>query len=369
MALRKHRVRYAVVGLGNIAQVAVLPAFAHARENSELVALISSDPQKRRTLSQRYDVELNGSYEDLERILRDARVDAVYVAVPNSSHREMTERAACAGVHVLCEKPMATTEEDCEAMIRVTREQGVKLMIAYRLHFEEANLHAIERIAAGDIGEPRLFSSILSQRVREGDIRTRADLGGGALYDLGVYCVNAARYIFRDEPIEVFAHQIAGADERSYDVDERTTAILRFPGDRIAQITVDQGAADVSEYRVVGTKGDIRLDPAYGYAKKLREFATQNGKTRKKVFGRRDQFAPELIHFSWCILHNVEPEPSGREGLADVRVLRAIERSANRAASVALPPYERLVRPDATLRARKRSVGRVEPVHAPGPTK
>ncbi|MDB4996196.1 MAG: Gfo/Idh/MocA family oxidoreductase, partial [Myxococcaceae bacterium] len=199
--LGKRRVRYAVVGLGNIAQVAVLPAFAHAKENSELVGLVSSDAEKLSVLAKRHDVEHTGSYDDLERVLAEAKVDAVYVTVPNALHRTMTERAARAGVHVLCEKPMAVTEEDCDAMIDVTREHRVKLMIAYRLHFDPANLRAIERVRAGKIGDPRIFSSVFCHQVRENDIRTHAELGGGALFDLGIYCLNAARYIFQDEPI------------------------------------------------------------------------------------------------------------------------------------------------------------------------
>src|SRR6185369_3436224 len=113
-------VRYAVVGLGNIAQVAVLPAFEHAKKNSELVALVSSNPRKLDKLGQKYGVSATGSYAELEELIESAGVDAVYLALPNSLHREFTERAARAGAHVLCEKPMAMTEEDCAAMIAAT---------------------------------------------------------------------------------------------------------------------------------------------------------------------------------------------------------------------------------------------------------
>ena len=170
------RVRYAVVGLGNVAQVAVLPAFAHATENCELVALVSSDREKLEKLGSQYDVPYGGSYDDLELVLETARVQAVYIALPNALHREAALRAARMGVHVLCEKPMAVTEEDCEAMMIGARDFGVKLMVAYRRHFEETNLRTIERIRAGEIGEPRLFSSVFSRQARRGDIRTRGDL-------------------------------------------------------------------------------------------------------------------------------------------------------------------------------------------------
>jgi predicted dehydrogenase len=362
-------VRYAVIGLGNIAQVAVLPAFAHAKENSKLVALVSSDPTKLSELAKMYSVEHTGPYDQLEAVLEASKADAAYIALPNTLHRSMTERAAAAAVHVLCEKPMATTVEDCQAMVAATRAAGVKLMIAYRLHFEEANLTAIDRIRKGEIGDPRIFSSIFSQQVREGDIRTSADTGGGALLDMGVYCINAARYLFREEPVEVHAIQVRGVDPRFHGVDETTTAILRFPGGRLAQMTASQAAGDVSEYRLVGTKGNIRLDPAYEYAGRLREYVTVNDSTDETRYSRRDQFAPELIYFSDCILGNAEPEPSGEEGLCDVRVLEAIETSARTGQRVALEPVERESRPNMRLEMKRPPVRKVEPVHAPGPSK
>ena len=362
------KIRYAVVGLGNIAQVAVLPAFEHASESSELVGLVSSDPKKLRTLSERYRISVTGSYDELERVVRDGKIDAVYIAVPNSLHREMTERAARASAHVLCEKPMATTVADCEAMIRACDDANVKLMIAYRLHFEGANLEAIERIQRGDIGEPRVFSSVFSHQVRDGDIRTRAEMGGGALFDLGTYCINAARYVFRDEPQSVVAMQAVGTEERFRHVDEVTTAILRFSGDRIAQFVATQGAAHVSEFRVVGTEGSIELDPAFSYAEAVEGELRKEDETEPVRGERKDQFAPELVHFSQCILDDETPEPSGREGLADVRVMDAIIRAAATRAVVDLPPFERETRPGERLEMRKPPVKKPKTIHAPAPS-
>src|SRR5688500_5308886 len=137
--------------------------------------------------------------------MKSGDVDAVYVAVPNDQHDDYTIRAARRGVHVLCEKPMAVTERQCRAMIRSAEKNDVKLMIAYRLHFERANLEAIDLVRSGRIGEPRLFNSVFCMDVKEGDIRLRRKRGGGTLFDIGVYCINAARYLFRDEPYEVMA--------------------------------------------------------------------------------------------------------------------------------------------------------------------
>jgi glucose-fructose oxidoreductase len=163
-------VRYAVVGLGHIAQVAVLPAFAHARRNSRLAALVSDDAAKLRSMSRKYGVRNTFSYDDFDAALE--QVDAVYIALPNSMHAEYTERAAAAGVHVLCEKPMAVTADECERMIDACRENNVKLMIAYRLHFEEINLQVIDLVRRGRIGEPKFFNSSFSLTVRPGNIRT-----------------------------------------------------------------------------------------------------------------------------------------------------------------------------------------------------
>ena len=199
----KEKIRYAVVGLGHIAQVAVLPAFRRAA-NSELLALVSGDPKKLKELGKKYRLEHLYSYDDYGRAL--ANVDAVYLALPNHLHREYAVRAAAAGVHVLCEKPMAVTQEDCHAMIQAARQNRSKLMIAYRLHFEQGNLEAIELANSGKLGTARLFTSEFSQQVADKNIRTMSSSrGGGPLYDMGVYCINAARYLFRSEPIEVSA--------------------------------------------------------------------------------------------------------------------------------------------------------------------
>ncbi|MEI9938762.1 MAG: Gfo/Idh/MocA family oxidoreductase [Pseudomonadota bacterium] len=370
MTNTKHRkVRYAVMGLGNIAQVAVLPAFAHARANSELVALISSDEQKLKALAERYDVNITGSYDDLDRILAGGAIDALYVATPNTEHRRALERAARAGVHVLCEKPLAATAADCRSMLRTASAAKIKLMTAYRLHFEQANLRAVERLRRGEIGEPRIFSSVFSHQVRAGDIRTRADLGGGALFDMGIYCVNAARYLFQDEPIEATAVRIQGTDPRFAHTDEMTSVILSFPGDRIAQFTVSQGAAAVSEFRVLGTLGDLELDAAYGYHEKSEELLTIDGKTKATTTPQHDQFAPELLHFSNCIIEDLEPEPSGEEGLADVQILESIVQAAALRRKVTLTPTRRDQRPSAQLEMRKPAIPEVSPVNVPSPSK
>jgi predicted dehydrogenase len=334
-------VRYAVVGLGHIAQVAVLPAFAHAR-NSQLAAVVSGDRAKRREIAARYRVAAFG-YDDYEACLE--QVDAVYIALPNSQHAEFTVRAAAAGVHVLCEKPMAVTVAECRRMIAACARHDVKLMIAYRLHFEEINLKAIDLIRQGRIGEPKFFNSSFSMTVRRGDVRTRRAFGGGTLYDIGVYCINAARYLFRAEPTEVVAVSVNSGVKALAEIDESTAAILRFDGGRVASFVTSFNGASVAEYRVVGTKGDLHVDPAYEYAEGLGYALTVDGRTQRRRIGKRDQFAPELLHFSDCILRDRTPEPSGEEGLQDVRIVQALYRSAQTGAAVAIPAFRKTRRP------------------------
>ena len=171
------------------------------------------------------------------------------------------------------------------------------------------------------IGEPKFFNSSFSMTVRRGDIRTKAAFGGGSLYDIGVYCINAARYLFRAEPTEVMAVSVNSGVKALAEIDESTAAILRFDGERVASFVTSFNGAAVGEYRIVGTKGDIQVDPAYEYAEGLAYTMTVDGKAQRKAIGKRDQFAPQLLHFSDCVRRNRQPEPSGEEGLQDVRIV------------------------------------------------
>src|SRR5438552_14381245 len=355
-----NKIRYAIVGLGHIAQTAVLPAFKHA-ENSELAALVTGNPEKDRELSERYRIKAY-RYDDLESALEKEKVDAVYIATPNILHRENTERAAQAGVHVLCEKPMATTQDDCEAMMRAATQNNVKLMIAYRLHFNDANLHAVKVAKSGDLGDVRYFGSLFGLQVKEGNIRTRKDLGGGTLFDIGVYCINAARYLFHDEPIEVVGLTANNGEKRFAEVDEMTGAILRFPQERLAIFTCSFGSAGVGYYSLVGTKGNLRLENAYEYRGSSKCIVTIKGRQTEKVFKAGDQFASELIYFSDCIMNDRAPEPSGREGLADVRVIDAIYESARIRRSVQIEPVRKQTRPESEMDIKRPPVENAAPL-------
>jgi glucose-fructose oxidoreductase len=362
----ERKVGYVVIGLGHIAQVAVLPAFRHARENSRLVALVSGDEEKRRKLSKKYRCDAY-SYEELDACLAREDVDAAYICEPNDKHAAFAIRCARAGVHVVCEKPLAISEEECRRMIEACEEAGVKLMTAYRLHFEPANLEVVKLIGQGKIGDLRFFSSDFSFQVKEDNIRTAAERGGGPIWDIGVYCINAARYCFRSDPTEVFALRADRPDDpRFKEVHEGMSATLKFPGERLATFNVSFGAAATSTYRIVGTKGDICLDNAYEYVGEREMTVTVQDKSRTRTFGMTDQFAPELIAFSDAVLNDGEVEPDGEEGLRDVRIIDALLRSARDGKPIRLSWTPRRRHPEPAQRIRRPKVREPELVDAEG---
>ncbi len=233
-------------------------------------------------------------------------------------------------------------------MIDAARAGRVKLMTAYRLHFEEGNLEAVRICKSGDLGEIRLFHSVFCQQVEENNVRLayEPDQGGGPVFDMGVYCINAARYLFRDEPVEVTAFAGDNGERRFQTAGEMVSAVLRFPGNRMANFTVSFGAATVGRYIVVGTRGMLTADPASDYAGDIRLRVTVDGETQERTFPRRDQFGPELVYFSDCILNNREPEPSGEEGLIDVQIVRAIHRACENERAVPVHSVRRDERPE-----------------------
>ena len=361
------KIRYAVVGLGHIAQVAILPGFRQARR-SALTALVSSSPEKLRQLGKKYSVESTWSYAEYDECLHSGAIDAVFIALPNDLHCEFAIRAARAGIHILSEKPLAVTARDCAKMIEAAKTNRVKLMTAYRLHTEETNLRAAEIVASGKIGEPRYFNSCFSFQVTDPDnIRLKKKRGGGTLYDIGVYCLNASRYIFGAEPIEVFAFSAKSGAKIFREVDEMTSVVLRFPGERLATFTSSFGAADAGYYEVAGTKGSLRVEPAFEYVGELAFTLKIGEKEEKKKFAPRDQFGAEISYFSECILKGREPEPSGVEGLIDVQIIEAMYQSAKTRKPVKLPKFPRKPRPALSQQIKLPPVKKPEVIEADSP--
>jgi predicted dehydrogenase len=367
---RRPPIRFAVIGQGHFAQSAILPAFKHA-DGCALQAIFSDDETKLRALKRKYGVAAALGYGQYVEYLHSHEVDAVYIALPNDMHAEYAVHAARAGIHVLCEKPLAVNPADAERIAEACAENRVRLMVAYRLHFEAANLEAVERIKRGDIGRPRYFSSTFSMQVREGDIRTQRERGGGPLLDIGIYCVNAARNLFRAEPVSVVALSARTAsDPRFQEVDEQVSAVLRFPDDRLAQLTCAFGAHDCAALSVVGDKGSLTLDPAYEHSEDL-VLETQIGgrKPSRKVFKKRDQVAAELVAFARYVRLDKQPEPSGEEGIADLRVLDAIQRSLDSGRVEKVDIVRRTQRPSKKQDIRRPPHGMPELIHVEPPSR
>jgi predicted dehydrogenase len=257
--------------------------------------------------------------------------------------------------------------QDCERMIDACERNGVRLMTANRLHFERCNLEVADIVRRKRIGDARWFDSQFSMQVKKDNIRIDAELGGGPEYDIGIYCINAARMLLDAEPVRVSAFAIHGARSEMPEVDETTAAMLHFDGDRLAVFSCSFDAADLSTYRLVGTKGEISVSPAFATSEALAYTMTIGDTTTRKRGRKLDQFAAELAYFSRCILDDTAPEPSGEEGAWDVRIIRAIYESARLGAAVTLPPFAE-PGPDAAQRdalppVRRQPLVRIERPH------
>lgn len=323
------KIRYAVVGAGWISQEAFMPSVAQTG-NSEMTAIVTGNSENAAKLAEFYGIKNIYPYDRYDEMLAADIVDAIYIALPNSLHADYAIRAARAGKHVLVEKPLAITVEECEAMIAAAEDAGVFLMTAYRLHTDPGTIEVLEQIRHGKIGDPRLFTSIFSYQAAASNHRLKAEHWGGPLQDIGVYCLNAARHVFAAEPVEAFAMKDRGDnDPRFSEVEEAIAVTLRFPGGRLAQFIASFGADTLDTYRVVGTKGEITLEPGFRFETDTNLRLRQN---EEVVFEKGsppvDHFGGQTAYFSDCILNGVRPEPDGEEGLADVRAMLAIERAA-----------------------------------------
>jgi predicted dehydrogenase len=262
---------------------------------------------------------------------------------------------------------MAPTIADCEAMRDVCRAEGVQLMLAYRLHFDEATIAALEIVQSGQIGRPKLFTSLLTQQVRPDDIRTRNQPGAGGLFDLGVYPINAARHLFQAEPLRVLC-SITRGDDRFAGVDASAAATLIFSEERIAQFSVSLDSFARSSYRVLGESGELAVDPGYAYDEGLRHVLMADGRRIEQTFPKRDQFGAQIAAFSAALLEHREAQPSAEEGLRDVRVVQALLQAAATGRAVDLAPLPPGPEPSRRQVRAKPGVSAPQAFKAPAPT-
>ena len=364
------KVRYAIVGLGDISQEAMLPGIAHTG-NSEVAALVTGDPVKAREVGARYGVDETCGYDGFDALLRSGKIDAIYLGTPNWRHAEFVIPALAAGIHVLCEKPLEISVAKGQEILEAQRASTAKLMVAYRLHFEPATLDAIERIRAGDLGELVMFTSCFAQRLDPDNHRAKHGVLAGPLLDMGPYPINAVRYLFGEEPLEVVSAAASRHPEAGFgDLDDTIAVTLRFPGNRLAQFTVSYYANAISQAIVAGTKSSIVLDPAFGFGESLEHDVTIGEKKSHTSFKTTDQFGGEMRYFSDCILEGRDPEPDAEEGLADLRVIEGVMKALETGRSQVLPPFTRTRRIDTEAQKQTLSMKKPpEPVHASGPSR
>jgi len=322
---------YAIIGLGRIAD-----HFMRGIElttNSRVTALVSGHPDKAARIAAQYGVPSGSiyNYENFDEIARNSAVNAVYVALPNSMHAEYTMRAARAGKHVLCEKPMATSPADAEEMIAVCKAAKVKLMIAYRCHYEPTNLRAVELIRSGAIGQVQAIESAFGFNIAPGEWRLDKLLaGGGPLYDVGIYCLNACRYLTGEEPQKIAGFEsVIDKDGRFNQVEENVSWTMRFPSGVVASCATTYGSQMTGFFRVYGSKGTVEAQPAFNYDGNALK-ADLGGKIIDEPNPAKDpyQFQAEAEHFSHCVQNNLEPKTPGEEGLRDMKYIAEIYRSA-----------------------------------------
>jgi len=340
------KVRYGLVGLGDITQAALLPGVAHTG-NSEATAVVSGDLDKAQAVAKRWSIPHVYGYDRFDALLGSGEVDALYIGTPNWRHAEFAIPALERGIHVLCEKPLDISAERARAMIDAAKRGGAKLMTAYRLHFEPATLDAITRIRDGQLGDLLAFTSCFGQMVDPANHRATSGIEAGPLFDMGAYPINATRYLFGAEPLEVVsAVGSRQPDSPVGDFDDTVAVTLRFPGNRLAQFTVSYNMNPVDSFIIAGTKGSIHMSPAYGWQDALEQNRTVGDTKKHEAFRHTDHFGGELKYFSDCILEDRDPEPDGEEGLADLAVIEAVVKALETGGSVPVEPIARSRRID-----------------------
>jgi predicted dehydrogenase len=347
----EQRVGFAIVGLGRLALEEILPAFG-ASMKARPVALVSGSPEKLRTVAAQYGIKPEAcySYEEFDRIRDNADVKVVYIVLPNAMHRLFCERAARAGKHVLTEKPMSITSKDGQAMVDACKAAKVKLMVAYRIQYEPYNRRAMQFVREGKHGRLLAYNGINTQTVaQDGYLQWRhkkAMAGGGSMYDIGLYCLNTARFMTGEEPTEIYATITSPPnDPRFAEVEETVSFMLRFPSNTIANCFTSYGGRDDKHQRMNLEAAVIDMPNSFQYTgQRMTVMAREGDATSndEQVIEPKNQFATEIDHMADCVLTGRDPYTPGEEGVQDHRLMEAIYESARSGKPVHLAPIEGL---------------------------
>jgi predicted dehydrogenase len=323
-------VGFAVVGLGTLAQTAILPAFRDMEE-ATLVALVSRDAEKARRLGALHGAAY--TYDTLEECLGNSRVEAVYIATPPSAHLRQVEAVALSGRHVLCEKPLAMTAAEAAEMVATCARQSVLLMTAYRKCFEPSFVFIREMIRGGRIGALKILHASFSERHASPKttppwILDRQIAGGGPLMDLGIYCVHAARWLVGEVPSSVSAVQWTHDRSLFREIEEGIAFSMQFPGGLMAQASTCYSAALNSMLYLEGTRGSLSLTPAFPYEHERVLYARLEDGLLQKTFPVIDEFRPQIAAFAQAIRGGPIPPSCGADGYVDMAIIDALYRSA-----------------------------------------
>jgi predicted dehydrogenase len=319
------RLRWGILGAAHIAQTQFVPG-VRASQSGTVAAVASRDWQRARAMADAHAIpRAYGSYTDL---LADPQVDAIYVALPNSLHAEWTIEAARARKHVLCEKPLTRRAADALRAAAACREAGVVLMEAFmwRHHPQHARVEALLR--AGTIGEPNLVRAAFSYVIAPGaNVRLARDLDGGSLMDVGCYAVDAARWVFRDEPFACVAQQIV---EPAVGVDVSFAGVLRFPGDRLALVDSSFRQTFTHRYEIVGAAGRIVVPRAFRPdALPGRIEITTSAGEHIEESPPLNQYAAQVDHFASSVRAG-RLLPPAEDGVAQAHAIEALYAGASR---------------------------------------
>jgi len=318
------KLRWGVISTANIGRVAVLPALQHS-VNGELVAVASRDAAKAESFAAKLGIPRTfGNYEAL---LAAEDIDAVYIPLPNSLHREWVIKAAEAGKHILCEKPLALNAAECLEMAAAAEQYGVVLMEAFMYRFHPQTEKVLELLGEGVIGQPRLMSSAFTFRLTNPDnIRFRPELGGGSLMDVGCYCVNASRTLAGAEPVEAQAF----ANWNPTGVDNEMVGSLRFGDGLLAQFSCALTLERREFYQIVGPEGCIEAPTAFLPGADdtiIYEHHGRQGTVVHHLTGV-DEYQVMVEHFGRCVLEGRPVRYPPTEAAANMRVIEALKRSA-----------------------------------------
>jgi xylose dehydrogenase (NAD/NADP) len=318
------KLRFGVLGTANIGRGATIPALQHSN-NSIVLAVASRNEEKARDFAEKQHIPR--SYGSYEALLAAEDIEAVYVPLPNSLHREWTIKAAEAGKHILCEKPLALNAAECAEMDAAARQNGVRLMEAFMYRFHPQTEKVLELVQSGVIGEAKMIYAVFTFLLTNpANIRLRPDLGGGSLMDVGCYCVNVSRTVAQAEPVEVQAYANWGQSG----VDEEMAGTLRFANGLLAQFSCALTMERRELYQVAGTQGHIDVPAAFLPGVKDTTVYEHHGRQGFKAhtLAGVDEYQLMVEHFADCVLHDRPFRYAPSEAAANMRVIEALHRSA-----------------------------------------